>query len=277
MRVLPRKVAVAVVVAVATLSGAAMAQTTECDRLAVLTSDPDRVGDGVRPDQIAAHARAAVTACSEALKAAGGTRRFMTALGLANFHLGQFGEAAAWFQQAAALGSSTAMNGIGVLYAHGKSVPEDHEKAVDWFRRSAELGNARAMVNLGIAYAKRSPDRNIARAMDWFRKAAEKGDSEGMFHVGLLYYGAGNFGDDDWKTNDKEALKWLSTAAGMGSAEAMYHLGLMHLYGHGVRKNDARAAIWFRKAVDAGSEGAKIWLDTVCELNGRLSPCEKVD
>lgn len=277
MSILRRNVAVAVIVTVAALSSPVAAQDTECDRLAVLTSDPDRVNDGVRPEQIAAHARAAVTACTEALKIAGGTRRFMTGLGLAYFHLEQFGEAMVWFQQAAALGSSTAMNGIGVLHAHGKGVPEDHERALDWFRKSANLGNARAMVNLGIAYSKRGAARNLVQAMAWFRKAAEKGDREGMLHVGLIHYGAANFGDDDWKTNDKEAVKWLSAAASMGSAEAMYHLGIMHLYGHGVRKNDAGAAIWFRKAVDAGSEGARIWLDTVCELNGRLSPCEKVD
>lgn len=251
-------------------------QVTECDRLAGLTSDADHVGDGVSVQDLAAHAAAAAEACVRALKAEPNTRRFMTNLGLALSHLDRPAEAMDMFRRAADLGSSTAMNGIGVLHANGKGVPVDRQLAMDWFLKAADLGNPRAMVNLGISYSKRGPGKDMAQAMRWFRKAADSGDRDGILHVGLLYHGVGNFGDDDdWNDlDDKEALKWISKAADMGSSEAMYQLGRAHLYGHGVKKSAAKAATWFQKAMDAGNDGAKVWLESLCEWNKGLAGCK---
>lgn len=253
------------------------AQATECDRLAGLKSDPDHVGDGVSVQDLAANATAAMAACEQALKAKPNARRFMTNLGLALSELNRSVEAMSLLRLAADMGSSTAMNGLGVLHANGKGVPIDQRRAMVWFLKAADLGNPRAMVNLGITYSKRGPGKDMVRAMRWFRKAADMGDREGILHVGLLYHGFGNFGDDeDWnELDDKEALKWISKAADMGSAEAMYHLGTAHLFGHGVKKSDAEAASWFKRAADAGHESAKSWLESLCAWNEGLTECKR--
>ena len=53
-----------------------------------------------------------------------------------------------YYEQAATLGNSKAMNGLGFMYMRGKGVEQDLEKAREYFERAAELGSAAAKYTL---------------------------------------------------------------------------------------------------------------------------------
>src|SRR5208283_752417 len=41
---------------------------------------------------------------------------------------------------------------LGVMYEHGKGVPQDYSEALKWYRKAAEQGNAIGQAYLGVMY-----------------------------------------------------------------------------------------------------------------------------
>jgi hypothetical protein len=61
-----------------------------------------------------------------------------------------------------------------------------------------------------------------------------------------------------YKKNDyAAALRELTPDAEAGDARAQYYMGLLFAHGHGVEKNPATAAGWFRKAAEQGNSEAQ--------------------
>ena len=73
-------------------------------------------------------------------------------------------------------GYADAQVALGIMYAEGRGVPEDHTEAVAWFRKAAEKGNARAQHNLGLMhfYGRGVPEDDV-EAHAWFNIAAAQG------------------------------------------------------------------------------------------------------
>lgn len=77
---------------------------------------------------------------------------------------------------------------IGVMYAHGQGVSQDHGEAATWYRKAAEQGYAMAQSNLGNMYAQgRGVPQDFVKAASWFRKAAEQGEPLAQFNLGVMY------------------------------------------------------------------------------------------
>lgn len=77
---------------------------------------------------------------------------------------------------------------IGVMYAHGQGVPQDHREAAIWYRKAAEQGYVMAQSNLGKLYAQgRGVPQDFREAASWFRKAAEQGDPLAQYNLGVMY------------------------------------------------------------------------------------------
>ncbi len=125
---------------------------------------------------------------------------------------GDFATALAEFRRLAEDGNFVAQYNLGVMYANGRGVPRDLEKAATWFQRSAEGGDARAQFNLGNLYARgEGMPRNLSRAAEWYAKAAEQNLPDAQYSLGRLYYmGAGV------KPDLVEAYVWMSLAADQG-------------------------------------------------------------
>ena len=84
-----------------------------------------------------------------------------------------------WYEMAAEQGDAESMNRIGVLYANGKGVRQDANKAFGWFQRSAEAGFGWGMCNIAQCYETGDGIReNFDLAWDWYVKAAEEGVQE---------------------------------------------------------------------------------------------------
>jgi TPR repeat protein/DNA-binding response OmpR family regulator len=164
-----------------------------------------------------------------------------------------YAEALNWYRRAAEQGHVEAQFSVGLCYALGKGVSQDHAEArarywnasdqdlteaVKWFRTAAEQGHAEAQFNLGLHYAfGRGVVKDHAEAFKWYRKAADQGHTKAQFSVGLCY-AVGSGVSQDYA----EAVRWFRKAADKGNTEAQFVVGLCHAFGWGVPQDYAEAA-----------------------------------
>ena len=66
--------------------------------------------------------------------------------------MGNFEEAFKLFTTAAEEGLAEAQHNLGLMYASGKGVPQDTNKAAEWYRLAAEQGLAVSQHELGFMY-----------------------------------------------------------------------------------------------------------------------------
>ena len=122
---------------------------------------------------------------------------------------------------------------LGECYLDGTGVGKDEAEAVKWFRKAAEQGNASAQIFLADCYLfGRGVARDEAEALVWFRRAAKQ---------------------DGY---DAETAKNYLKAVEDGDPESQYNLAIDYLFGWRIKKNEAEAFKWFRKAAEQGYESA---------------------
>ena len=180
-------------------------------------------------------------------------------------------------------GDVRAQNKLGMLYAEGRGVDEDHAEAVKWFRKAAEQGFAAAQFNMGFCYENgRGVYKDLTEAVKWYRKAAaqghskareylsflenvfaaEKGDTEAQYKVGNYYFSRNNF---------SEAAEWYRKAAEQGHSKARTRLGDCY-YNKGEyfynRGYYSEAVDWYRRAAELEHSGAEFKLG-LCYETGR--------
>lgn len=126
-----------------------------------------------------------------------------------------FEAAAGWYERAAAAGHPAAQDRLGVLYAKGQGVDQNHATALDWFRKSAEQGHPSAYSNLGLMYMHgRGEPADLRKARESFTKAAELGDSAAQVQLGRLFEKG-----ELVPKNSTEAYQWYRKAAEQNDAE----------------------------------------------------------
>ncbi|MBM3513861.1 MAG: sel1 repeat family protein [Alphaproteobacteria bacterium] len=77
---------------------------------------------------------------------------------------------------------------IGVMYAKGQGVAQDHVAALSWYRQAADRGHEPALFSIGAMYAAGlGVPQNFSEAATWYRKGAERGDAGAQNALGLLY------------------------------------------------------------------------------------------
>lgn len=135
------------------------------------------------------------------------------------------------------------------------------EQDIAELRRSANRGNAIAQNNLGVAYADgNGVEQDHAEAAKWFRKAAEQGNATAQFHLGISY-----FLGEGVPQNYSEAVKWYRKAAEQGNANAQYSLGSLHKQGIIVAHDLVSAHAWYNLAAAQGHEDAKNERDKIAK------------
>ncbi len=235
------------------------APITDCDRLAAHPYDPDKVGLGVKWNNLVAGT--AIRACEQALKQYPDEMRFVYQLGRSNNKDGNYNRTLTYLREAAAGNYVTAFSAIGVMYDNGEGVAENDAEAIRWYRKGAEQGYARAQYLLGTMYENgEGVTENDTEATGWYRKAAEQGYARAQHYLGTMY----DFGKGVTE-NDTEAVRWYRKAAEQGYARAQYNLGVMYYNGKGVAENDTEAIRWYRKAAEQGYARAQYNLGTMYE------------
>src|SRR5260221_261429 len=96
--------------------------------------------------------------------------------------------AAECYRQAAEHGLAGAQLYLGLCYAHGSGVAQDHEQAFGWVKRAAEQGEQEAQVYLGTLCAEgRGTRRDLGEAARWFEAAARAGCREAQFKLAQAF------------------------------------------------------------------------------------------
>jgi hypothetical protein len=226
---------------------------TDCDRLAAVSTDPQRPKSvpGVNFEQI--NIGSAVVACREAVSKYPDVARFSFQLGRILDANKDYLEARKQYEMAAKFGSTTALNNIGGLYERGSGVPQDYAEARRWYEKAAAAGDPAAMNNIGMLYNGGSGvPQDYAEAWRWYEKAAAAGNSAAMNNIGSLYEDGSGVPQDY-----AAARRWYEKAAAGGIATAMRNLGDLYRDGRGVAKSVATARAWYQEAVAAGDATAK--------------------
>jgi TPR repeat protein len=105
---------------------------------------------------------------------------------------------------------------LGVMYAEGKGVAQDHAKAFELYTEAAEKDFAPAQYNLANQYATgEGVKQDFSKAEYWWTKAAERGLMPAQENLGNMYYYAAS-----GEKNAVLARKWLTLAAAQGSTAA---------------------------------------------------------
>ncbi|MBP3210859.1 MAG: SEL1-like repeat protein [Oscillospiraceae bacterium] len=146
-------------------------------------------------------------------------------------------------------------------------VPIDDQTAFLFFQAAAELGNTEALNTMGIFYTygfvvEKDPEKALAM----FCSSYENGSDQALLSIeeyAYAYYSGNTEGVD---TNFNTAFLYYQTLADYGNTRGMYNLGLLYIYGLGVSPDREKGVDWISKAAESGDELAQAML-TVLDVH----------
>ncbi len=163
-----------------------------------------------------------------------------------------------WWRKAAEQGYAEAQHNLGVRYAKGEGVVQNHAEAVKWWRKAAEQGYAEAQHNLGVCYYNGDgvgqdygqAYRYLTMPQDWKSSACS--------YIGEMYY-YGRYLKKDYA----KAFEYLKKAADeeqFRCGTAMRLLAACYRYGLGTAIDVAKEEYWMQEAVKHKDEKAMMIL-----------------
>src|SRR5215510_411177 len=106
----------------------------------------------------------------------------------AAYQRGDYVQAIKLFRQLAEQGHQWAQRRLGLIYAEGKGVPQDHQEAIKWYRIAATREDEWAQMRLGSIYAEgKGVPQDYREAVKWYRLAAAQGYPPALYSLGLAY------------------------------------------------------------------------------------------
>lgn len=143
--------------------------------------------------------------------------------------------------------------GMGLSYLYGRGIEVDYEKAKEMLEVAATRNDIEAMNALGDIYRLGyGVDLNYQRAKDYYFEAAKGNETNALINLGLL-----NYRKQIQGAKNELAYQYMNTACEKGNPLAHYWLGIFHEKGIGTHPDYKKAEAEYKKAIDAGNEGAK--------------------
>lgn len=146
--------------------------------------------------------------------------------------------------------------GLGMgAYEAGQLIMKDafndakaREVAIEWFKAAADDGVTEAYTKIGLLLCDNLP-QHYAEALKWFLKGIREKDTDAMVYASDLYITG--FGVNK---NPRIALALLHRAAAEGNRKANSILGGLYAAGKYVEQDDRKAAAFYQKAAECGTE-----------------------
>lgn len=137
----------------------------------------------------------------------------------------------------------------------------DEDKAFEYVRQAAEAGYPDAMNDLAICYLNADHvDRDVAKALQLFGQAKDAGYLPAYNNLGCVYYAKKS--EYGMKPDRKRAARYWYEGAEKGDPNSMFNYAECQIKGkYGVAKNEVEGYGLMRKAAEAGSENAVIFLN----------------
>jgi hypothetical protein len=163
-----------------------------------------------------------------------------------------------WLQAAAKANNVDAMHELGLLYAQGSEVAQDHGKAKHWWDKAAAAGHADSMSDLGTQYAQGLGGlKDAGIAQNLWERAAAAGHDGAMLKLGMLHMRPPGV-VADWPADYGKARYWFGKAGEKGNANALFWLAVLCANGVGGPKDDAEAWRCATAAAAAGHANAQL-------------------
>lgn len=148
---------------------------------------------------------------------------------------------------------------LGVMYANGEGVTQDHVRAVQLIRQACEGGNLYGCVLLGVMYADgQGVTQDDVRAVQLYRQACEGGSARGCANLGFMY-DTGRGVTQDYV----RAVQLYRQACEGGNSQGCANLGIMYYNGQGVIQDYVRAHALSNIAASQGEEAARSYRDII--------------
>lgn len=156
------------------------------------------------------------------------------------------------WRQRAEVGDAAAQTVLGLVYVHGKGVPQDDVEAVTWLGLAAEHGDPMVHTHLATVCA---PGRGVAgnamEAVRWWRAAAEQGEADAQSCLGSAFYNGEGVEQDL-----AERVRWWRKAAEPGQPDAQCGLEVAYFGGNGTPHDHVQAYACLSLAAVQGDEKA---------------------
>jgi TPR repeat protein len=157
-------------------------------------------------------------------------------------------KALALYEQAAAQSEPVALHALGQVYFYGwAGEPHNYQRAVEFLLRAADAGYPAAQSALAYMYAKGfGVAKDESRAAELYTLAASQGNPTALNNLAEMHVRG-----DAGLPKDLQLINDLyRKGAERGEARAQLRMGLTYNFGWGVPRDDAAAAVWYRKAAD---------------------------
>jgi TPR repeat protein len=227
---------------------------TDCDWLAAYPDDLQR--PKIVPGVLLSHidVALALAACNEAVSKYPDIGRFSYQLGRVLLEAKDYSAAYKQYERAIRLGSTAALNNIGLLYLNGQGVPQDYAEARRWLEKAIAAGEPGAIGNIGNLYRDgKGVPQDYAQARQWYEKAAAGNSTAAMTNIGNLYRDGKGVPQDY-----AQARQWYEKAAALGDAAAMNNIGSLYRDGKGVPQDYAQARQWYEKGTASAAAMSNI-------------------
>jgi uncharacterized caspase-like protein len=167
---------------------------------------------------------AAVSACAAVVAEQPGNLRMQYYYGLALDKTNNVVEALRRYKIATDGGDTDAMNSLGFLFATGRGVVKNPERAFELFSKAASTGNPDAISNVGSMYSNGMfVKQDNPKALDYYEKAVEAGNSFALNQIGVMYFN-GKGVDRDYHA----AAEYFQQAADLDDGYALKFLAIMY-------------------------------------------------
>ena len=157
-----------------------------------------------------------------------------------------------WYEKAAKLGYSNALDRLGHTYMKGDLVPSDYFKAIEYFEKSLELEDSIIIHGINDYFC--NFDRSVEEFNKIFaqeEKSATLGNEWAMCRLARLYEYGIRCNSFKMDSDITKAIEWYEKAANLGSVAALYQLSEIFsgVYFHSEHKNFKKAVKWLEKMV----------------------------
>jgi TPR repeat protein len=170
------------------------------------------------------------------------------------------GKAVEFYHRAAEAGAGLpAYRALMHHYRNGYGVAKDITQWLAWLTKAAATDDVASLLELGDAlhFSHQGVTADYAAALAAYQKAAALGDARAFYAIGLMHrYGRGGPKDEGkWR-------EFMEQAAAKGHTRAMADIAYSYISNEVPwdKKNHAEAAVWYRKAVDAGGRNSRFAL-----------------
>jgi TPR repeat protein len=177
------------------------------------------------------------------------------------YYFGELGErdfstACDYYEEAVKRGASRVLFDVAYCYVYGEGREQDVSKGLSLLEKSAQQEGADALVELGRLYAKGElVDKDLQKSLNYFLTAYQFNNPRAAYALGLRY----EMGDGVVKDPIK-SMQYYQQSAVWGMVEGMLATAKAYLNGYGTVKDQVQAREWLLKAIQKGSEEAKILL-----------------